>query len=195
VCVRAGQLLQGLLPRPLLHRTATDPPSVHLSCWARSDDVDIQDVERALHHTRSLVRQQSMCETIFVFPRVLVPAVWGSAAARVAAAYRKRFIRDLERWGSLPAGQGAAWLTVAERAVLERLADGVARSSTQLREEVPAVSGFIVQAPDKAWGGKLAIAPKVLAQLSMDGVVARAGNAGAWCTSRPTWTTTEAWWG
>jgi hypothetical protein len=35
----------------------------------------------------------------------------------------------------------------------------------------------------------------VLTQLSLDGVVARAGNAGAWHTSRPTWTTTQAWWG
>src|SRR5699024_1107710 len=59
----------------------------------------------------------------------------------------------------------------------------------------PEVGGFIVQSPEKAWGGKVAIAPRVLAQLSMEGVVARARNAGAWYTSRPLWTTTEAWWG
>ncbi len=136
-----------------------------------------------------------MRETIFVFPRDLEAAVWGSAAARVAAAYRKRFAKDLERWGAVPEGEGAARLVAAERAVLDHLADGVPRSSTQLRAEVPEVGGVIVQAPDKAWGGRLAIAPKVLAQLSLDGVVARARNAGAWYTSRPTWTTTEAWWG
>jgi hypothetical protein len=174
---------------------ATDPPSVHLSCWARIDEVGVEDVERALHDTRSLIRQQSMRETIFVFPRDLEAAVWGSAAARVAAAYRKRFAKDLERWGAVPEGEGAARLVAAERAVLDHLADGVPRSSTQLRAEVPEVGGVIVQAPDKAWGGRLAIAPKVLAQLSLDGVVARARNAGAWYTSRPTWTTTEAWWG
>lgn len=173
---------------------ATDPPSVHLSCWARMHTLSIDDVERALYDTRSLVRQQSMRETIFVFPRDLVPAVWGSAAARIAAVYRKRFIKDLERWGPAEEGKGAAWLASAEQAVLRHLADGVPRSSKQLREEVAEVSGVIVQAPDKAWGGKIAIAPKVLAQLSMDGVLARAGNAGPWYTSRPLWTTTEAWW-
>lgn len=173
---------------------ATDPPSVHLSCWARSDTVSVDDVERALYETRSLVRQQSMRETIFVFPRDLVPAVWGSAAARVAAASRKRLIKDLERWGTVPQGEGAAWLQGAEHAVLDHLADGVPRSSKQLREEVPEVGGFIMQSPDKAWGGKVAIAPRLLAQLSMNGVVARASNAGAWHTSRPLWTTTEAWW-
>ncbi|WP_454295903.1 winged helix DNA-binding domain-containing protein [Salana multivorans] len=92
-------------------------------------------------------------------------------------------------------GEGEAWLEGAEQAVLSHLADGVPRTSTQLREEVPEVSGVIVQAPDKAWGGKIAIAPKMLALLSMAGAVARAGNAGAWYASRPTWTTTQVWWG
>ncbi|WP_246089884.1 DNA glycosylase AlkZ-like family protein [Nonomuraea deserti] len=50
---------------------ATDPPSVHLSCWARVDALDIDDVERALYDTRPLMRQQSMRETLFVFPAIL----------------------------------------------------------------------------------------------------------------------------
>ncbi|MDF5757327.1 winged helix DNA-binding domain-containing protein [Spongiactinospora sp. TRM90649] len=174
---------------------ATDPPSVHLSCWARVDALDIDDVERALYDTRSLIRQQSMRETLFVFPRDLVPAVWGSASARVAAAHRKRLVRDLQRWGPAAEGQGAAWLATAEEAVLAHLADGVPRSSKRVREEVPEAAGFIEQAPDKPWGGRIAIAPRVLTQLSLDGAVARAANAGAWYTSRPTWTTTQAWWG
>lgn len=180
--------------RALVCLHATDPPSVHLSCWARVDALSVEDVERALYDTRSLVRQLSMRETIFVFPRDLVPAVWGSAAARVAAAYRRRFVRDLERWGPAEDGEGAAWLTAAEAAVLRHLADGVPRSSKQLRAEVAEVDGVIEQAPDRTWGGRIAIAPKVLAQLSMDGVVARAGNAGPWYASRPTWTTTRTWW-
>lgn len=174
---------------------ATDPPSVHLSCWARVDALDVDDVERALYDTRSLVRQQSMRETLFVFPRDLVPAVWGSASARVAAAHRRRLVRDLERWGPADDGQGAAWLATAENAVLACLADGVPRPSKRIREEVPEAAGVIEQAPDKSWGGRVAIAPRVLTQLSLDGSVARAGNAGAWYTSRPTWTTTQAWWG
>lgn len=181
--------------RALVCLHATDPPSVHLSCWARVDGVSADDVEGALYDTRSLVRQQSMRETLFVFPRELVPAVWGSAAARVAAAYRKRLVRDLERWGPVGEGQGPDWLMTAETAVLAHLGDGVQRSSKQLREEVPEVTGVIEQAPDKAWGGRTAIAPRVLTQLSLDGAVARAGNAGAWYTSRPTWTTAQAWWG
>ncbi|PSK82248.1 winged helix DNA-binding protein [Murinocardiopsis flavida] len=174
---------------------ATEPPSVHLSCWARVGALDIDDVERSLYDTRSLVRQQSMRETLFVFPRDLVPAVWGSASARVAATHRKRLVKDLERWGPAADGQGAAWLAAAEEAVLARLADGVPRPSQRVREEVPEAAGVIEQSPDKPWGGRIAIAPRVLTQLSLDGSVARAANAGAWYTSRPTWTTTQAWWG
>ncbi|MBD8042291.1 AlkZ family DNA glycosylase [Arthrobacter sp. Sa2BUA2] len=181
--------------RALVGLHATEAPSVHLSCWARTNQLSVDDVERALYDSRSLVKQQSMRETLFVFPRELVPAVWGSAAARVAAAHRRRLVRDLERWGPAGEGHGAAWLAAAEDAVLECLADGVQRSSKQIREEVPEAEGVIMQAPGKSWGGPVAIAPRVLAQLGFDGAVARAGNAGAWYASRPTWTTVQAWWG
>ena len=174
---------------------ATEPPSVYLSAWARSDSIGVEDVDRALYDTRSVIRQQSMRETIFVFPRDLVPAVWGSAAARIAGIYRKRFVKDLERWGPVGTGEGTAWLEAAEQAVLAHLDDGVTRTSAQLRAEVPAANEVLVQFPDRPWGGKLAVAPKLLAQLSMDGLVARANNAGAWYASRPTWTTTSWWWG
>lgn len=59
---------------------------------------------------------------------------------------------------------------------------------------MPEVGGVIDQSPGTRWGGRVAIAPKVLAQLSLRGVVARAGNGGPWFTSRPTWTTTHEWW-
>lgn len=71
---------------------ATEAPSVHLSSWERIDEVSVEDVERALHDTRSLFRQVSLRETLFVFPRDLVPAVWGSASARVSTLHGKRFI-------------------------------------------------------------------------------------------------------
>lgn len=157
------------------------------------DSVAVDDVERALHEERTLVRQMAMRETLFAFPRDLVPAAWGSSSARVSAA-RKRLVRDLERWGPAGDGQGGAWLAAAERSVLDHLSDGVPRTAAQLRAEVDEVSGVIVQAPDKPWGGRVAIAPRVLALLAMRGLVARAGNGGDWFTARPTWTTVDAWW-
>ena len=190
---RVGSPEEAAAAVTVLH--ATDPPSVHLSCWARIDEVSVADVEAALYDTRRLVRQLSMRETIFVFPRDLLPAALASAAARTGASYRKRLVRDLERWGPVGAGQGVAFLQAAEDAVLAQLADGTEVSAKQLREQVPEVGGVIEQAPGKTWGGRVQIAPKVLAQLSLDGKVARAHNAGAWHTSRPLWTTMTSWLG
>ena len=75
------------------------------------------------------------------------------------------------------------------------MADGTEVSAKQLREQVPEVDAVIDQAPDKTWGGRVQIVPKVLAQLSLDGKVARANNAGAWYTSRPMWTSMSTWLG
>ncbi|HEY4534791.1 MAG TPA: winged helix DNA-binding domain-containing protein [Enteractinococcus sp.] len=173
---------------------ATEASSVHISCWARTKDLDIHGVEHALYESRSLVKQQAMRETLFVFPRELLPAVWSSVSARFARINRTRLIKDVERWGYVPEGTGPTWLDTAEAAVLEHLSDGVPRSATQLRQQVPEVAGHFIQSPQKSWGGKVAIAPKVLTGLSLSGKVTRAQNAGAWYTSRPTWTTTNRWW-
>ena len=180
--------------RAVVSLHATEPSSVYLSCWARTHTLSIDDVDHALYQTRTVIRQQSMRETLFVFPRELIPAVWGSVCTRFATTSKKRLVKDLERWGNIPQAEGTTWLQAAEAAVVTHLADGVPRSAAQLRQQVPEVDGYIVQAPEKSWGGKIAIAPRVLAGLHMDGVVARAHNAGPWNVSRPTWTTSAVWW-
>ena len=72
----------------MLH--ATEPASVHLAVAARSEGVTVADVDRALYDDRTLVKQLAMRRTLFAFPRDLLPAVWGSASARVAEIERKR---------------------------------------------------------------------------------------------------------
>jgi Winged helix DNA-binding domain len=62
---------------------ATEPSSIHLSAWARSG-VGRADVDAALYAERSLVKQLAMRRTVFAVPLDLLPAVRGSAAARVA---------------------------------------------------------------------------------------------------------------
>ncbi|MGH9089451.1 MAG: DNA glycosylase AlkZ-like family protein [Acidimicrobiales bacterium] len=62
---------------------ATEPANVYLSAWARSG-ASRADVDLSLYTDRSIVRQLAMRRTVFVFPRNLLPALRGSAAARVA---------------------------------------------------------------------------------------------------------------
>ena len=68
---------------------ATEPATVYLSLHARVDGLTRADVDRALYDERTLVKQLAMRRTLFVFPRDLLPAAWGSASARVAAQLRR----------------------------------------------------------------------------------------------------------
>jgi hypothetical protein len=172
---------------------ATEPATVYLSLHARVDGLTVEDVDRALYDDRSLVKQLAMRRTLFVFPRELLPAAWGSASARVAAQLRTRLAKEVQRAGL--ADDGAAWLDAAEAAVLARLADGSALPAQTLREEVPELQGRIELAADKAYGGSFPIAPRVLSQLGVEALVVRGRNGGHWRISRPQWTSMKAWLG
>jgi hypothetical protein len=172
---------------------ATEPATVYLSLLARVDGLTVEDVDRALYDDRSLVKQLAMRRTLFVFPRELLPAAWGSASARVAAQLRTRLAKEVQAAGL--AADGAAWLDAAEAAVLARLADGSALPAQTLREEVPELQGRIELAPDKAYGGSFPIAPRVLSQLGVEALVVRGRNGGHWRISRPQWTSMSAWLG
>ncbi len=63
---------------------STEPATVYLSLLARVEDLSVDDVDTALYDERSLVKQLAMRRTLFVFPRDLLAAAWGSASARVA---------------------------------------------------------------------------------------------------------------
>lgn len=172
---------------------ATEAPSVYLSVWARVEDVTVADVDRALYDDRSLVKQLAMRRTLFVFPRDLLPAAWGSASARVAAAHRVRLAKDAELGGI--ADDGAAWVDAAERATLAHLDGGAELSAQQLREAVPELAGRIEMSPGKPYGVNAPIAPRVLTQLGVEAKIVRGRNAGHWRTARPQWTAMESWLG
>ena len=70
--------------RALVALHATDPSTVHLSVAARMHEADVAEVDAALYTDRSLVKQLAMRRTLFAFPVQSLPAVWGSASARVA---------------------------------------------------------------------------------------------------------------
>jgi Winged helix DNA-binding domain len=187
----AADPLEATRAMTVLH--ATEAPSVYLSLWARVDGLTVADVDRALYDDRSLVKQLAMRRTLFVFPRDLLPAAWGSASARVAAAHRVRLAKDVERGGV--ATDGAAWVDAAEAAVVARLADGSELSASELREQVPALAGRVEMSPGKTYGGSFPIAPRLLTQLGVEGKIVRGHNGGHWRTARPQWTAMATWLG
>ncbi|HHU38491.1 MAG TPA: winged helix DNA-binding domain-containing protein [Propionibacterium sp.] len=173
---------------------ATEAASVHLAVAARMNDPDVGSVEEALYEDRSLVKQLAMRRTLFAAPRDLLPALLGSASARVAAQQRSLLAQEVERHGIAP--DGAAWIARASAAVLERLSDGSAVGARQLRGELPELDATTTPGPGaKKWDVPVNLGPRLLTLLGAEGLIVRAGNEGHWRTSRPTWTRMESWLG
>ena len=133
-----------------------------------------------------------MRRTVFAFPRDLLPAVRGSAAARVAAQLSARLAKEVEANGL--ADDGAAWVADTCAAVHGRLREAPA-TTQQLREALPALALRLERAPGKRYGGQFPIAPRILGVLAAGGGVLRGAPAAGWKVSRPFWTTAEDWLG
>src|SRR6478672_4543825 len=171
---------------------ATEAATVHLAVAARAEGVSPADVDAALYDERTVVKQLAMRRTLFVFPRDLLPAAWGSASARVATAERKRIAKAIA--GAGIAEDGEAWLDAARDATLARLALGPA-TTAELRAEVPELSGMIGGTTDKSYDRPTPVAPWVLTHLGLSGDAVRGRNGGHWRLNKPTWTLTEHWLG
>ncbi len=171
---------------------STEPATVYLSLFARVEGLSVGDVDRVLYEDRTLVKQLAMRRTLFVFPRELLPAAWGSASARVAATQERRLAKEAVAAGL--AADGERWLDAACRAVLDRLSEGPA-GAQEIREEVPEVAGSVTYAPGTKWGGEVPIAPQVLTILGSRGAIVRGVNGGHWRISRPVWTRMSDWLG
>lgn len=172
---------------------ATDPATVYLSAWARVGGFAVGDLDRALYADRTLVKHLCMRRTLFALPRELLGTVQTAAADRVAAAERRRLVRDVEKAGLY--ADGGAWLDAAGDAVLAALPAGRQASMAELREQVPALEGSLTYAEGKKWGGAVPVGPRVLTVLSAEGRILRATNAGGWTTSRPRWASARTWLG
>lgn len=172
---------------------ATEPATVYLSLRARVPGLTIADVDHLLYDDRALVKQLAMRRTLFVFPRDLLPAAWGSASRRVAGQLGARLAKEAEQGGLTD--DGAAWLQAARHAVIERLAGGEELGAQQLREELPQLAGRVELAAGKAYGGAFPIAPRVLTQLGVEGLIVRGRNDSHWRVSRPRWVAMSHWLG
>ncbi|MBM6399522.1 winged helix DNA-binding domain-containing protein [Phycicoccus sonneratiae] len=171
---------------------ATEPATVHLAAWARVPGTTVGAVEDALYRRRDLVKQTAMRQTLFAWPRSLLPAVLGGPSARVADSIGRRVARDLESSGVTTDGGG--WLGAAADEVVDAL--GTAElTAPELRAALPHLDVTIDRSPGTKWGASVPVLPQVLWVLTARGRVVRAGNAGHWRLSKPRYATAEAWFG
>jgi hypothetical protein len=168
---------------------STEPPTPYLSVHARVEGVTRADVDRALYDDRTLVKQLAMRRTLFVFPRELLPAAWGSASERVAGTERRRIARDVERAGI--AADGHAWLDTARARVLAHLEhhpEGLV--AADLRGLFPELATHVEVSAGSRWNHT-----RLLTHLGLTADVVRGRNGGHWRISRPVWVPMAQWLG
>jgi Winged helix DNA-binding domain len=170
---------------------ATEPASVHLAAWARCRATREQ-VDATLYDERSLVKQLAMRRTVFAFPRELLPAVWGSASARVAGQQARRLAKEVEDSGVTKDGE--AWVAEHLALVDELIRTEGPRTTSEVRASVPALDARITRGRG-TYQAEVALAAGVITALAASGVIVRGAYAGPWKTSRPSWTSTRDWWG
>ena len=144
---------------------------------ARVDGLTVADVDRALYDDRSLVKQLAMRRTLFVFPRDLLPAAWGSASTRVAAQLAARLAKELEAGGPSPDGAALAGRGPVGRCS-RRSRTAAALTAQEIRERVPVLEARLDLAPGTKYAANVSIAPRVLTQLGVEGLLVRGRNAG-----------------
>ncbi len=170
---------------------ATEPASVHLAAWARSE-ATLAEVDAALYDDRCLVKQLAMRRTVFAFPRELLPAVWGSASARVAGQQLRQVAQEVHDTGI--ADDGLAWTEHHLDLLRRLLADEGPLTATQIRERLPALDARVTRGKG-AYQAQVAISGRVIITLAATGAIVRGANDGGWKLSRPRWTTTSDWLG
>jgi hypothetical protein len=170
---------------------ATEPASVHLAAWARTG-ASRDQVDHALYVERSIVKQLAMRRTVFAFPRELLPAVWGSASARVAGQQARRLAREMESTGI--AGDGHAWVEEQVALVRRMIEEDGPLTTAQVRAALPALDARVTRGKGR-YQADVAIAASVIITLAASGAVVRGANDGGWKLSRPRWTSASAWLG
>ena len=168
---------------------ATEPASVHLAAWARAG-VTRDDIDDALYVQRSVVKQLAMRRTVFAFPRELLPAVWGSASARVAGQQVRRMAKEMQTTGV--ATDGEAWAAEHLALVHRLIADDGPLTTAEVRAALPALDARVTRGRGQ-YQADVAVAASVIVTLAASGAIVRGANDGGWKVSRPRWTATEQW--
>lgn len=163
---------------------ATEAYTVHLGLAARVEGLTPQEVEDELFVRRGLVKQLAMRRTLFAFAPEMLPAVWGSAAARTAGNEEKA-IKKAALASGLTTDPEAWWAEVSEVA-LTRIGEVGEVPSSGVAALDPRLEGRLVVGSGN-WTNEVPLGPKVLIVLGAQGKVVRTGNTGHWRLARPTW--------
>ena len=180
---RAGTVAAAVDGIIALH--GTDPASVYLSAWARTDSVGKAAIEHALYEERSLVRMLGMRRTVFVVPAALVPVIQSACADQVAERLRRQLTQVVAAAGIAP--DAATWLKDVGEGTVRVLAARGSATGAELARDEPRLRTQIIAAADNPYGGAVNLTTRLLTLLSAEGLIVRGRPRGGWTSSQFTW--------
>lgn len=167
---------------------ATDPATIFLSAWARTDELSVADIEAELFDSRTLMRTLAMRRTLFVATREILPIIEVSSSVEVARKERKQLETFLTNSGI---DQPATWLAAAFDEVLAAL-DNRAEQARAITSLVPRLATRIILG-----GGAHTVeaqaTSRVLALMAVEGLLARGRPAGLWTGRQYVWHRRDQW--
>jgi hypothetical protein len=165
---------------------STDPATVFLSTWARTDGFSTGRLEEALYDERTLVRMLGMRRTLWVVERDLAAVVDAACTQAVAARERAKLEKLVAQSG--PADDPAGWIDRASAAALDALdARGEAFTSDLTRAD-PLLATKIRLGAGTRWEAEVSAASRVLPLLAAEGRIVRGRPRGGWTHGQYRWT-------
>jgi hypothetical protein len=171
---------------------ATDPASVFIAVWARTDSVAPAAIAEALYERRTLVRMLGMRRTMFVVPADLRPVIQESTMPRIESAQRRLLVRHLRELAAVRDPE--PWLGDVERSVLAALAArGGLATAEQLAGDEPRLRTQLVMAEGKPYQATQNITSRVLLLLGAQGHIVRGLPTGSLLSQRYQWALAQQW--
>lgn len=180
--------------RDLVALHSTDPSSVYVAIWARTNGGSVREVERALYEDRSLIRLLGMRRTVFVTPLDTAPVLQAACSYAVAARERRKLLGFLAASGVADDEAGVReWLAGTEDIAVRALAARGESTAAELAGDDPRLSTEVVLSAGKHYEGTQKVASRLLLLLAAEGRVVRGRPRGSWTSHQYRWTPLTDW--
>ncbi len=173
---------------------SSDPVTVYLSTWARTEGFEPTHLETALYHDKTLIRMHGMRRTLWVMPAEDVATIHGSSTRTIGIRERSRTARLLEEGGITD--NGMAWLEKTMPLVVDHIRSSGEVLTRDLTAALPVLEGKLTfYNREGRLMGTSGVASRVLLQLSVESRVVRTRPAGTWVSGQYRWAETVSWLG
>lgn len=173
---------------------STDPSSVYLATWARTNDGSVREVERVLYEDRTLIRLLGMRRTVFVTTLDTAPVMQAACSRAVAARERRKLLGFLAASGVADDEAGVrTWLAETEDIAVRALAARGEATAAELADADPRLSTTVTLAAGKSYEGTQRVASRLLLLLAAEGRVVRGRPRGSWTSHQYRWAPLADW--